>query len=182
MTARRVAFPSDMDPECVGLCEALNTLPGVTTLESCSGHGEEPYRIWLKVERLRNLPLVAYWLQPCHSDVMRKWFMYVNPHCTVRTLYGDDPAVDFVVEGPAGAFDDAEQIAEAIWIGFPRDRVALVCPVCWRQCGPSCDRAGDACLDVQCAGRLVPLDARTRALWRAHWGVEGVTSRVGREA
>ncbi len=34
------------DPEVVELCNAMNALPGITTLESCCGHGKIPFRIF----------------------------------------------------------------------------------------------------------------------------------------
>jgi len=40
----------NFDPEVVPLCKALNTLPGIETIESCCGHGEYPFRIWFKVD------------------------------------------------------------------------------------------------------------------------------------
>ena len=39
-------LPFDMDDECIELCNLLNTLPGVTTFESCCGHLRYPYYIW----------------------------------------------------------------------------------------------------------------------------------------
>lgn len=32
-------YPKDIDPEVVPLCDALNSIPGVETSYSCSGHG-----------------------------------------------------------------------------------------------------------------------------------------------
>lgn len=33
-------YPSDIDSEVVPLCDVLNSLPGIETTYSCSGHGE----------------------------------------------------------------------------------------------------------------------------------------------
>ena len=38
-------YDGAMDAECVKLCDALNRMPGIMTLESCSGHGERPFYI-----------------------------------------------------------------------------------------------------------------------------------------
>ena len=35
-----------MDNECIKLCEALNKLEGIETVESCCGHGKGDYHIW----------------------------------------------------------------------------------------------------------------------------------------
>lgn len=35
------------DPEIIPLCEALNDLPGVCTLQSCAGHNGDSGHLWL---------------------------------------------------------------------------------------------------------------------------------------
>ena len=40
--------PEDMDEECIALCVAMNKLPGISTIESCCGHGKYPYRDFSK--------------------------------------------------------------------------------------------------------------------------------------
>jgi len=42
-------YPKDMDPECIPLCDALNSIPGIRTEESCSGHGQHPFKIWFRL-------------------------------------------------------------------------------------------------------------------------------------
>ncbi len=37
------------DPEVVELCRAMNALPGITTSESCCGHGKEGFIIFFRV-------------------------------------------------------------------------------------------------------------------------------------
>ena len=39
----------DIDAEARPLVFTLNTLPGIQTIESCCGHGTEPFRIWFEV-------------------------------------------------------------------------------------------------------------------------------------
>lgn len=48
---RNVSSISDggIDEEVIPLCTAMNALPGVTTYESCSGHGKEPVIIFFRV-------------------------------------------------------------------------------------------------------------------------------------
>jgi len=43
-----VEYTGVMDPLCIPLCDALNSCSGIKTVESCCGHGNEPYRIWFK--------------------------------------------------------------------------------------------------------------------------------------
>lgn len=40
-----------MDKECIELCDAMNALPGIQTIESCCGHGNSPYRIYFRVAK-----------------------------------------------------------------------------------------------------------------------------------
>lgn len=37
-----------MDAECVNLCNALNSIKGIETIESCCGHNYQPYCIFFK--------------------------------------------------------------------------------------------------------------------------------------
>jgi hypothetical protein len=52
------SYPGTPDPDIYGLVDALNALPGVCTVQSCSGHGPEerkadggitPGRVWLRL-------------------------------------------------------------------------------------------------------------------------------------
>lgn len=43
---REIEFPTDMDKECVDLCNKLNSLSNVETTESCCGHCREPYMVF----------------------------------------------------------------------------------------------------------------------------------------
>jgi hypothetical protein len=49
-----------IDEEVVDLCKSLNTLKGITTIESCCGHDLDSYRIWFLADALENLPPVVY--------------------------------------------------------------------------------------------------------------------------
>lgn len=97
-----------MDNECTKLCEAMNGLPGIQTIESCCGHGKDPYRIWFTVEGLEFLPDLLYWFDGCHCGCAG-WRVFVKTDCA------KSPAC-FVVEGPVGeqAYVDADKIAHLI--------------------------------------------------------------------
>ena len=96
-----------IDKECVNLCLALNSMSGITTIESCSGHGKDPYRIWFMPSSLDDLPPVLYWFDACHSGCYG-WKVIVYTDC------GMSPA-RFMIEGPVSAYDDAEKIARLIF-------------------------------------------------------------------
>jgi len=57
-----VKYPSDMDYECVPLCNALNAIPGIRTVESCCGHSKTEFMIWFVLHdrsKVRYLNVVA---------------------------------------------------------------------------------------------------------------------------
>lgn len=100
--------PVDMDPECVLLCTAMNTMPGIRTVESCCGHGreDEPYRIWFEAADLASLPPLLYWFMGCHCGFYG-WRVMAKTDCAASPVY-------FMVEGPVGAFSEADEIAALI--------------------------------------------------------------------
>ena len=58
-----ISLPIDgMDKECIELCKAINSIPGLQTTESCCGHKENPFRIFFKVTDLKYLPHLLYWV------------------------------------------------------------------------------------------------------------------------
>ena len=56
-------YYGEMDQECVVLCDAINRIPGLRTIESCCGHGMHPYRIFYKVENMEKLAVLLYFLE-----------------------------------------------------------------------------------------------------------------------
>ncbi len=56
-----------MDAECVDLCNAINSMKGLETVESCCGHNYQPYRIFFKCHELSALRF----LQSCIDN--RYW-------------------------------------------------------------------------------------------------------------
>ena len=51
-----MSYEGKMDIECISLCDAINKLPGISTIESCSGHNKKPFNIWFDAEDLGCLP------------------------------------------------------------------------------------------------------------------------------
>lgn len=52
-------YDGNMDAPCVPMCDTLNELPGVETFESCCGHGQRPYSVWLKTTDPYSLSVLA---------------------------------------------------------------------------------------------------------------------------
>jgi hypothetical protein len=59
---KKFRYDREMDKEAIPLCNALNSLPGIKTIESCCGHGNEPFRIWFVV---RNTDTGLFFLTRC---------------------------------------------------------------------------------------------------------------------
>ena len=100
------AAPADLDPEVLSLCRAMNAFPGICTVDSCCGHGREPFRIWFKAESLEALPDLLFLFDGCHTGLYG-WRVIAVTDC------GAGP-VTFFAEGPVGAYKAAEGIAEAM--------------------------------------------------------------------
>lgn len=45
MKTMSIDYGPCMDREMVRLCDVLNSLPGIHTVESCAGHGGRPMRV-----------------------------------------------------------------------------------------------------------------------------------------
>lgn len=99
---------SGIDPEVIALCEAMNKLPGIHTIGSCCGHGQEPFQIWFVADNLEALPPLLYWFDACHCG-RYGWQVIAYTDC------GMCP-VRFRVEGPVGddAYSDALEITRLI--------------------------------------------------------------------
>lgn len=108
MKTTKITLPDGVDKECIDLCNALNCIPDITTVESCCGHGTEPYRIWFDTENLETLPHLLYWFDGCHSGFY-DWKIEVYTDCG-RSF------PTFMVQGPVGerAYNQSKAIAQLI--------------------------------------------------------------------
>lgn len=61
-----------MDPQCIDICNALNSLPGIETTESCCGHNKNSFMIFFKV---KNSKQGLFFLTRC---VDRRYWRYGN--------------------------------------------------------------------------------------------------------
>lgn len=101
-------YPEGLDPECYQLCEAINLLPGIRTIESCCGHGKHPFRIWFETEGLEYLPHALYYFAWCHCG-FRGWTVIAQTDCAMSPVM-------FMIEGPCGeeAYKQANKIASIL--------------------------------------------------------------------
>lgn len=99
-------YPNDMDQECVKLCEAMNSLPGIQTTESCCGHERDNFCIFFSASNLADLPRLLYWFDSCHCGY-GGWRVEAFTDCAMSP-------VSFVVIGPVGpmSYSESESIAK----------------------------------------------------------------------
>ena len=69
-------LPENMDYECIELCATLNQLPGLTTYESCMGHGKRPYWIFFRCTELGTISRLGRCLAKNYSD--NNWEIVVD--------------------------------------------------------------------------------------------------------
>lgn len=102
--------PKDIDPECVALCVAINKLPGLRTVESCCGHGQYEFWIWVAADTIEALLPLNYWIDRCHSGY-DGWRLEVSTDCS-----HEPESVRFWLQGPTGAegYRQADFIARLI--------------------------------------------------------------------
>jgi hypothetical protein len=58
-------YPADMDTDCIPICDALNALHGISTFESCCGHGEHGHWIFFIAATIESLRPI---LECCESS------------------------------------------------------------------------------------------------------------------
>ena len=64
----KIQIPSDIDEQCVDLCNTLNRLPFIETMESCAGHGQHPYWIFFRCTDLGTLSRLGRVVAKNYSD------------------------------------------------------------------------------------------------------------------
>lgn len=105
------SLDAQLDSECVSLCEAINRLPHVYTVESCCGHGRDPYMIWCRVDSLEGMQLLGR--LTCRRHGCSTVLEFVVDHGTCDY----EPGVAWVIlRGPPGkaSYEAAQQLADHI--------------------------------------------------------------------
>jgi len=74
-----------MDRECVALCDAINLIPGIETVESCCGHADREFLVFFRVKNLKHLPVLLYHIDPCHLKITR-WDCRVTTDCAMAPV------------------------------------------------------------------------------------------------
>ena len=87
-------YGEHMDEEVINLCNAINSLPGLHTFESCCGHGKHELRIWFRVDGRLDPELQGLFFFAKCSD--RRYWKYGHKWNTELEV-GDRVSVDGVL-------------------------------------------------------------------------------------
>lgn len=102
----------DIDKKCALLCETINKLPGIRTVESCCGHGEDVMRIYIMVDELKNLAPLLYYIDSCHVGFDWDCKVYTDCGMCFPRFYIESHSVG------KKAYEEANEIAKELqqWI------------------------------------------------------------------
>jgi len=100
--AANIEYDGRMDKECIDLCNAMNSLPGIETTESCCGHGASPFMIFFRVhdskEGLFFLTRCAdrrYWKYGyLWTITLKVGDMYENGYLPINYILSSGPIVE----------------------------------------------------------------------------------------
>jgi hypothetical protein len=97
-----------MDFECVKICDALNTLPGIETFESCCGHAQGPFMVFFSAESIECL-------RPILVEINEKnWIVEVTWASGGGQIYFGLISQDTDVSNCQHIYTEANEIAEAL--------------------------------------------------------------------
>ncbi len=89
-------YDNKMDSEVKDICNALNSLTGIKTSESCSGHNKDNVKIWFSVTNFISL----FFLVRCVDDRYWKFGNFWNITLTIGDkMYGDIQPTYFILSG-----------------------------------------------------------------------------------
>ena len=64
-----------MDAECVDLCDAINSMKGLETIESCCGHNNQAYHIFFKCHDLSALRFLQSCIDNRYWEYGSEWMI-----------------------------------------------------------------------------------------------------------
>ena len=71
-----IKLPSDIDAECVDICNVLNSLPETETFESCCGHLKGRFNVWFFCNSIDTLSRLGRAVERNYSD--GKWEIVID--------------------------------------------------------------------------------------------------------
>lgn len=78
MNSNNNKYDGRMDEECISLCDALNSLPGVETTSSCCGHCKNNFMIFFNCNNSYSLAIIARAFNKRYSGTYLEWKIEVE--------------------------------------------------------------------------------------------------------
>lgn len=97
-------YDDRMDPECIAICDAINLIPGIRTVDSCCGHGKFPFSVYMYADDARYTAIILFYVME------HRWNMRLRTDCTMYPPY---IVLDSEEVGEK-AYEQASDIAEDI--------------------------------------------------------------------
>lgn len=93
-----IDYGPGMDREIVSLCDVLNSLHGIYTVESCAGHGKAPMSVLFVCKSLKSLAKIQHAIDIRYSGQKNPWRIVC--HTTDTPQHGTSLLFDLSSEGP----------------------------------------------------------------------------------
>lgn len=122
-----------IDKECVKICDALNRLPSVRTMESCCGHGVGNFNIWFYATDVRVINAISRyystyrWYKDQNDEYHENWKIKLDI-CDIMDVNHD---ILFWLEGNKdnpNLFKEADEMADNIieyWERFCKNTLKI---------------------------------------------------------
>ena len=68
-------YDGKMDKECIPLCDALNSLPDVETIESCCGHCKDRFMVFFTCDNPHSLAVIARVFDRRYIGTSQPWYI-----------------------------------------------------------------------------------------------------------
>ena len=81
----KLIYDKSMDKECIDICNAMNSIPGISTFESCSGHNKKPFRIYFNSTDQQGLFFLTRCIDQRYWEYGHQWSITLS----VNDLYKD---------------------------------------------------------------------------------------------
>ncbi len=75
MEEKKDNYDGNMDKECIHICDALNSIPDVRTTESCCGHCNDRFMIFLTCDNSHSLAIIARVFDRRYIGTSQPWYI-----------------------------------------------------------------------------------------------------------
>jgi len=108
-------YDDQMDRQCIRLCDAINSISGLKTFESCCGHGKNSMLVFLEAHEVQDLCALAMSVNRMYGGPL-----WQGHEWTVKVWHiesGPRPTTCFLLESPSRgqvAYRHADKLAKNI--------------------------------------------------------------------